>query len=110
MYGLMAAAAPIQVAGWFTPDVAPLVLAATACVFACLAGAESLRYKGSREHHLPKVTCCGRVEHPNTSTLCAHAACMLGGVQPELLSDADRWPAPLWRYANFAVDIAAVPR
>jgi hypothetical protein len=33
------------------------------------------------------------------------AACMRGGLQPDLLGDAGWWQTPLWQYAAFAVVI-----
>jgi hypothetical protein len=44
------------------------------------------------------------VEHRNSQyALCA--ACMRGGLQPYLLSDAGWWQAPLWKWAVYAVVI-----
>jgi hypothetical protein len=104
-YDLMAAAAPSHVPGWFTPDVALLELAVTALDLACPAGAEPLQYDGLRERHLPEVTFRGRVEHRNSQYALYAAACLRGGLQPDLLSDAGWWQTPLWQYAVFAVVI-----
>jgi len=105
VYGLMASAAPSHVPGWFTPDVALLKLAVTALDLACPVGAEPLVYEGLRERYLPEVTFRGRVEHRNSQYALYAAACMRGGVQPDLLSDAGWWQTPLWQYAVFAVAI-----
>ena len=102
---LMAAAAPSHVPGWFTPDVALLELAVSALDLACPPGAEPLEYEGLRERYLPEVTFRGRVEHRNSQYALYAAACMRGGLQPDLLSDAGWWETPLWQYAVFAVVI-----
>ena len=105
VYDLGAAAAPSHVPGWFTPDVALLELAVTALDLACPAGAEPVEYEGLRECHLPEVAFRGRVEHRNSQYALYAAACMRGGLQPDLLSDAGWWQTPLWQYAVFAVVI-----
>ena len=105
VYALMAAAAPSQVPGWFTPDVALLGLAVMALDLACPAGAEPLKYEALRERYLPEVTFRGRVEHRNSQYALYAAGCMRGGLQPDLLSDAGWWQTPLWQYAVFAVVI-----
>jgi hypothetical protein len=102
---LMAAAAHNHVPGWFTPDEALLELAVTALDVASPAGAEPLEYEGLRERLLPEVTFHGRVEHRNSQYALYAAACMRGGLQPDLLSDAGWWQTPLWQYAVFAVVI-----
>jgi hypothetical protein len=105
VYDLVAAAAPSHVPGWFTPDEALLELAVTALDLACPSGAEPLEYEGLRERYLPEVTFRGRVEHRNSQYALYAAACMRGGLQPDLLSDAGWWQTPLWQYAVFAVVI-----
>ena len=105
VYDLMAAAAPSHVPGRFTPDVALLELAVTALDLACPAGAEPLKYEALRERYLPEVMFRGRVEHRNSQYALYVAACMRGGLQPELLSDASWWQTPLWQYAVYAVVI-----
>jgi hypothetical protein len=106
VYDLMAAAAPSHVPGWFTPDVALLELAVTALDLACPAGAEPLQYEGLRERYLPEVAFRGRVEHRNSQYALYATACMRGGLQPDLLSDAGWWQTPLWQYAVYAVAIS----
>jgi hypothetical protein len=105
VYDLMAAVAPSHVPGWFTPDVALLELAVSALDLACPAGAEPLEYEGLRERYLHEVTFRGRVEHRNSQYALYAAACMRGGLKPDLLSDAGWWQTPLWQYAVFAVVI-----
>jgi hypothetical protein len=107
VHDLLAAAAPNHVPGKFSPDVALLELAVTALDLACPPGAEPLEYEGLRERYLPEVTFRGRVEHRNSQYALYAAACMRGGLQPDLLSDAAWWQTPLWMYAVFAVVIYA---
>ena len=102
---LLAAMASHDVPGRFSPDVALLELAVTALDLACLPGAEPLQYEGFRERYLPEVTFRGRVEHRNSQYALYAAACMRGGLQPDLLSDAGWWQTPLWQYAVYAVVI-----
>jgi hypothetical protein len=105
VHDVMAAAAPNHVPGWFTPDVALLDLAVTALDIACPVSAQPLEYEGLRERYLPDVTFRGRVEHRNSQYALYAAACMRGGLQPDLLDDAGWWQTPLWTYAVFAVVI-----
>jgi hypothetical protein len=102
---LMAVVAPSHLPGHYTPDVALLDLAVTALDLACLPGAEPLRYEGLREGYLPEMTFRGRREHRNSQYALYAAACLRGGLQPDLLSDAGWWQTPLWNYAVFAVVI-----
>lgn len=102
---LTAAAAVSRVPGLFSPDVALLELAVTALDLACPAGAGRLEYEGLRERHLPEVSFRGRVEHRNSQYALHAAACMHGGLQPDLVSDAGWWQTPLWQYALYAVVI-----
>ena len=85
--------------------MALLELAVTALDLACPAGAEPLEYEGLCERYLPEVTFRGRVEHRNSQYALYAAACMRGGLRPDLLSDAGWWQTPLWQYAVFAVVI-----
>jgi len=102
---LVGAVAPHHVDGFFTPDAAMLDLAVTALDLACPDGAEPLVYEGLRERYLPEVTLSGRVEHRNSQYALYAAACMRGGLQPDLLHDAGWWQSPLWTYALFATVI-----
>ncbi|MGK5112489.1 hypothetical protein [Geodermatophilus sp. CPCC 205506] len=105
VHELIDAVAPHHVPGRFAPDVALLELAAAALDLACPPGAEPLEYEGLREGYLPEVTFRGRVEHRNSQYALYAAACMRGGLQPDLLSDAGWWQTPLWQYAVYAVVI-----
>lgn len=110
---MMAAVAPAEVRGWFTPDVALLEIAATALELAVPPGAAPLEYEGLREGHLPELTFSGRVEHRNSQYALYAAACMRGGLQPDLAHDAGWWNTRLWTYGVYAVVIyvrAAVER
>jgi hypothetical protein len=46
-----------------------------------------------------------RVERRNSQYALYVAACMRGGLQPDLLSNAGWWQTPLWQYSVFAVVI-----
>ena len=61
--------------------------------------------QGVRERYLPEVAFRGRVEHRNSQYALYAAACMRGGLQPDLLSDAGWWQTPLRQYAVYAVVI-----
>ncbi len=56
-----------------------------------------------RERYPPEVPFCGRVEHRNSQYVLYAAACMRGGLQPDLLSDAGWRQTPLWHDAVYAV-------
>lgn len=104
---LVEAVAPSHVRGWFTPDVAVLELAVAALDLACLPGAALLEYEGLRERYLPEVQFRGRVEHRSSQYALYAVACIRGGLQPDLLSDAGWWQTPLWIYAVYALVIYA---
>jgi hypothetical protein len=107
IHDLMIAITPNHVPGRFSPDVAMLELAVTALELACPPGAAPLAYEGLRERYLPEVTFRGRVEHRNSQYALYAAACMRGGLQPDLLHDTGWWQSPLWSYAVLAVVIYA---
>ncbi len=102
---LVASVAPSDVPGWFTPDVAMLELAVTALDLASVTGFAPLEYEGLRERYLPEVEFRGRVEHRSSQYALYAAACMRGGLQPDLLNDAGWWNTRLWIYAVYAVVI-----
>ena len=102
VYDVVEALAPNRVRHDSAPDVALLELAVTALDLACPPGAEPLEYEGLREQYLPEVRFRGRVEHRNSQYALYAAACMRGGLKPDLLSDADWWQTPLRQYAIFA--------
>src|SRR3954451_217601 len=88
IHDLMIAMAPNHVPGRFSPDVAMLELAATALELACPSGAQPLTYEGLRERYLPEVTFRGRVDHRGSQYALYAAACLRGGLQPDLIGDA----------------------
>lgn len=102
---ILAAVAPCHQPGRFTPDVALLDLAASALAMATPDGSAPLKYEGLRERYLPEVPFVGRVEHRSSQYALFAAACMRGGLQPDLLADAGWWPRPLWGYAGYAAVI-----
>lgn len=102
---LLAEVARSDVPGWFTPDVAVLELAVTALELADTGESGPLEYAGLREHYLPEVAFRGRVEHRNSRYALYAAACMRGGLQPDLLDDAGWWNTRLWIYAVYALVI-----
>ena len=104
---LVEAVAPAHVRGWFTPDVAMLELAVTALDLASRPGLAPLEYEGLRERCLPEAEFRGRVEHRSSQYALYAAACIRGGVQPDLLNDAGWWNTPLWIYAVYALVIYA---
>lgn len=102
---LLQAVAPCEVPGWFTPDVAVLELAVTALDLASPPGSATLAYEGLRERYLPEVPFSGRVEHRNSQYALYAAACLRGGLQPDLGDDAGWWNTRLWIYAVYALVI-----
>jgi hypothetical protein len=105
--GLTEAVAPSEVPQWFTPDVAILELAVTALELATPPGTDPLVYEGLREQYLPEVQFRGRTEHRNSQYALYAAACLRGGLQPDLLNDAGWWQTRLWTYAVCALLIYA---
>ena len=101
------AVATSEVPHWFTPDMAILELAVTALELATPAGSEPLAYAGLRERYLPEVQFRGRTEHRNSQYALYAAACMRGGLEPDLLNDAGWWQTRLWTYAVCALVIYA---
>jgi hypothetical protein len=49
---------------------------------------------GTPQRYRPEVTFRGCVEHRNSQYALYAAACMRGGLQPDLLSDAGWWQTP----------------
>jgi hypothetical protein len=93
---------PYDIQHWFTPDVAILELAVTALQLATPTGSEPLEYEGLRERYLPELRFRGRVEHRSSQYALYAAACMRGGLQPDLLNDAGWWQTRVWTYAGYA--------
>jgi hypothetical protein len=102
---LVASVAPCDVPGWFTPDVAVLELATSALDLASVPGSDPLEYEGLRERYLPEIEFRGRVEHRSSQYALYAAACMRGGLQPDVLNDAGWWQTRLWIYAVYATVI-----
>src|SRR4028119_815348 len=98
--------APTRRPGGVAREVALLEVAVAALDLACPAGAEPVEYEGLRECHLPEVAFRGRVEHRNSQYALYAAACMRGGLQPDLLSDAGWWQTPLWQDAGLALALS----
>lgn len=72
---------------------------------ACPRGAEPLTYEGLRERYLPEVVFRGRTEHHSSQYALHAAACLRGGLRPDLLNDAGLWSIPLRTYAVYALVI-----
>jgi hypothetical protein len=103
--GVVAAVAPYDIPKSFTPDVAVLELAIDALDLACPAGADPLDYEGLREHYLPEIHFHGRTQHRNSQYALYAAACLRGGLRPDILRDAGWWHDRLWIYASYALII-----
>jgi hypothetical protein len=100
---LMGAVAPYDARGHFTPDVAMLEIAATALGLACPPGSQPLEYEGLTERYLPDQMLSGRTLRRRTQYALYAAACMRGGLLPDLLREAGGWEPRLWTYAVSAV-------
>ena len=103
VFELMRAVAPYDVRGHFTPDVALLGVAATALGLACPPGSEPLEYEGLTDRYLPDQMLSGRTVRHRTEYAIYAAACMRGGLLPDLLRAAGGWEPRLWMYAVSAV-------
>lgn len=102
---VVAAVAPFEVRGTFTPDVAMLELAVDALDLADIPGSDLLEYEGLRERYLPEIEFSGRVEHRNSQYALYATACLRGGLRPDLVNDAGWWNTRLWIYATRALII-----
>ncbi len=100
---LMSAVAPYDVHHHFTPDVALLEIAAAALGLACPPGREPLEYEGLTDRYLSDQTLTGRSLRQRTHYAIHAAACMRGGLLPDLLRAAGGWAPRLWVYAVSAV-------
>ena len=95
-FDILAAVAPADGAHRFAPDVALLELAVTALDHACPPGAEPLEDDGPARA-LPARGDVPRPGRASQSQYALHAAaCMRGGLQPDLLSETCWWETPLW--------------
>src|SRR3954451_17988717 len=103
VFELLSALAAYDVRHHFTPDVALLEVAATALGLAVPPGAEPLEYEGLTDRYLPDQMLTGRTLRPRTQYAIHAAACMRGGLIPDLLRGAGGWEPRLWTYAVSAV-------
>jgi len=100
---LLLAVSPYDVRGHFTPDVALLEVAAAALGLACPPGSEPLMYEGLTDRYLSDLTLNGRTLRHRTRYAIHAAACLQGGLHPDLLNEAGGWDPGLWTYAVSAV-------
>jgi hypothetical protein len=103
VFELMSAVAPYDVRHHFTPDVALLEVAAAALGLACPPGSEPLEYQGLTDRYLADQMLTGRSLRYRTQYALHAAACMRGGLLPDLLREAGGWEPRLWAYAVSAV-------
>jgi hypothetical protein len=103
VFELMVSVLPYDVRGHFTPDVALLEVAAAALGLACPPGSERLEYEGLTDRHLSDLMLDGRTVRRRTQYAVYAAACMRGGLHPDLLGEAGGWEPRLWTYAVSAV-------
>ncbi|WP_051683584.1 hypothetical protein [Blastococcus sp. URHD0036] len=102
-FELILSVRPFDVRGLFTPDVALFDVAATALGLACPPGSERLEYEGLTDRYLADLMLDGRTVRHRTQYAIYAAACMRGGLHPDLLMEAGGWEPPLWTYAVSAV-------
>ncbi len=103
VWELMGRVASYDVRGQFTPDVALLEIAATALGLACPPGSQLLEYEGLTDRYLPDQVLSDRRLRHRTQYAIYAAACMRGGLLPDLLREAGGWEPRLWMYAVSAV-------
>jgi hypothetical protein len=103
VFELMVSVLPYDVRGHFTPDVALLEVAAAALGLACPPGSERLEYEGLTDRYLADLMLDGRTVRRRTQYAIYAAACMRGGLHPDLLMEAGGWEPKLWTYAVSAV-------
>ncbi len=102
-FELMLSVRPYDVRGLFTPDVALLEVAAAALGLACPPGSERLEYEGLTDRYLADLMLDGRTVRRRTQYAIYAAACIRGGLHPDLLMEAGHWEPRLWTYAVSAV-------
>ncbi|MGZ4617252.1 MAG: hypothetical protein ACXV5Q_01190 [Frankiaceae bacterium] len=103
VFELVGALAPFDVRHHFTPDVALLEVASAALGLACPPGSEPLEYDGLTDRYLPDQDLTGRTLRQRTQYAIYAAACLRGGLLPDLLREAGIWEPRLWTYAVSAV-------
>lgn len=102
---VLAAARPSDPRGDFAAGVAILDLAVTALDLAASASTGRLEYYGLRERYLPEIEFRGRVEHRNSQWAIYAAACLHGGLEPDVGGDTGWWGSPLWMYTSYALTL-----
>jgi hypothetical protein len=103
VFELMNALNAYDVHHHFTPDVALLEVAATALGLAVPPGAEPLEYERLTDRYLHDQMLTGRTLRQRTHYAIHAAACLRGGLLPDLLREAGGWKPGLWTYAVSAV-------
>jgi hypothetical protein len=103
VFELLSALAAYDVRRHFTPDAALIEVAATALGLAVPPGAEPLEYEGLTDRYLPDQMLTGRTLRKRTEYAIHAAACLRGGLLPDLLQGAGGWEPGLWTYAVSAV-------
>ena len=83
--------------------MALLEVAATALGLACPPGSEPLEYEGMTDRYLSDQLLTGRTLRHRTQYAIYAAACLRGGLLPDLLGEAGAWQPRLWTYAVSAV-------
>jgi hypothetical protein len=107
VFELVGALSLFDVPHHFTPDVALLEVAATALGLACPPGTDPLEYEGLTDRYLPDQMLTGRTLRQRTQYAIYAAACMRGGLLPDLPREAGGWEPRLWTYAVSAVVLYA---
>ena len=103
VFELLSALAAYDVRHHFTPDVALLEVAATALGVASPSVSGPLEYEGLTDRYLPDQMLTGRTLRQRTHYAVHAAACLRGGLVPDLLREAGGWEPGLWTYAVSAV-------
>jgi hypothetical protein len=103
VFELLSALAAYHVRHHFTPDVALLEVAAKALGLAVPPGTEPLDYEGLTDRYLSDQMLTGRTLRQRTQYAIHAAACLRGGLLPDLLRGAGGWEPGLWTYAVSAV-------
>jgi hypothetical protein len=103
VFELMSALVAYDVGHHFTPDVALLEVAAATLGLAVPPGAEPLEYEGLTDRYLPDQMLTGRTLRQRTHFAIHAAACLRGGLVPDLLREAGGWEPKLWTYAVSAI-------
>jgi hypothetical protein len=107
VFELMGGVQPYDVPHHFTPDVALLEVAAAALGLACPPGSEPLEYERLTDSYLSDLLLTGRTLRHRTQYAIYAAACLRGGLLPDLLREAGAWQPRLWTYAVSAVVLSA---